>query len=88
MKTFTSIALIFFSVIFSTVAAQPIKIFLMSQNRSQTGDTFYVYQVECSDGRQPKISNWEESKKWCVGTTNEQCEKTRLKAAAIACNQT
>lgn len=88
MKTLTSIALIFFSVIFSTAAAMPIKIFFMSQNRSQTGNTFYVYQVECSNGRQPKISNWEDSKKWCVGITSEQCEATRLKAASVACNQT
>ncbi|MEY3219126.1 MAG: hypothetical protein RIT27_483 [Pseudomonadota bacterium] len=85
MKTLTSTILIFFSIISSTVAAMPIKIFFMSQDRSKDGNTFYVYQVECSDGRQPTISNWEDSKKWCLGTSNAQCEATRLKAASVAC---
>jgi hypothetical protein len=84
------IAILFctFSLVFSSVAAaMPIKIFYVSQDRSSNGDMFYVYQVECSDGRQPTISSWEDDKKWCLGTSNSQCESTRLKAASAVCKQ-
>lgn len=87
MKIFTMIFCLFLSMTFSSVAAMPIKIFFVSQDRASNGDTFYVYQVECSDGRQPTISSWEADKKWCLGLSNSQCETTRLKAAAVVCKQ-
>lgn len=85
MKTFTHLFCLF-TIIFSTVAAaMPVKIVFISQDRTSTGDTYYIYQVECSDGRQPKISSWNDDKKWCLGTSSSQCETTRLKAATAVC---
>jgi len=85
MKTFTMIICLFLSMTFTTVAAMPTKIFYVSQANTNNGDTFYVYQVECSDGRQPTFSSWNDNKKWCLGTSNTQCETTRLKAATAVC---
>ncbi len=87
MKILTLIFCLFLSMTFASVAAMPIKIFYVSQVNTSNGDTVYVYQVECSDGRQPTISSWEMDKKWCLGTSNTQCETTRLKAAAAVCKQ-
>jgi|WetSurMetagenome_2_1015567.scaffolds.fasta_scaffold73763_3 hypothetical protein len=85
MKVF-SITFCLFSLIFSSVAAaMPTKIVFISQDRTTQGDTYYVYQVECSDGRQPTISSWDDNKKWCLGTSTSQCENSRLKAATAVC---
>lgn len=87
MKIFAMTFCLFLSMTFASAAAMPIKIFYVSQDRTSSGDTFYIYQVECSDGRHPTISSWEDNKKWCLGTSNSQCESTRLKAAAVVCKQ-
>jgi hypothetical protein len=88
MKIFTIVVSLFLSAIFSSVAAaMPTKIFFVSQANTSNGDTYYVYQVACDDGRQPTISSWNDNKKWCLGTSNTQCETTRLKAAAAVCKQ-
>jgi hypothetical protein len=85
MKIFTT-TFCLFSVVFSSVAAaMPTKIIFISQDRTNNGDTYYIYQVECSDGRHPTISSWSDNKKWCLGTNSSQCETTRLKAATAVC---
>jgi hypothetical protein len=85
MKIFAMIIYLFLSMTFASVAAMPTKIFLVSQANTDDGDTYYIYQVECDDGRKPTIYSWEDNKKWCLGASKSQCETTRLKAAAAVC---
>lgn len=86
MKNFVFTCCLLSIVLSNAVTATPTKIILISQNRTHNGDTYYVYQVECSDGRQPKIFNWDNSKQWCLGINSSHCEATRSKAATTACN--
>jgi len=69
MKIFTVIISWFLSIIFSSVAAaMPTKIFFSSQANTSNGETYYVYQVKCDDGRHTTISSWNNNKQWCLCT--------------------
>lgn len=67
-------------------AIQPTDINYCAKGKTLWGATYSTYTVRCSDGRKREITAWENRKKWCVGTTKNNCTTDQLKTAQQVCS--
>ncbi|ALG69295.2 hypothetical protein [Beggiatoa leptomitoformis] len=74
---------LFFSI--NVIANSPTDINFAAKKKTTFGTEYVVYNVRCSDGTTRQISSWNNRKEWCVGTSNNDCSNSQLKAAQMAC---